>query len=86
MLLKASWHVFAALCIVAGFVADGPGLFETVESLGVVAFATTISSNAWEIVGAEPLGFLACAGVSAMLDRMWIERSARRGRRRKPKA
>ena len=86
MLLKASWHVFAALCIVAGFVADGPGLFETFEELGVVAVATTISSSAWSIVSAEPLGFLACAGLVAMLYRAWTERVAKRRRRRKPRA
>ena len=86
MLLKASWHVFAAVCIVAGFVADGPGLFETIESFGAVALITAISSDAWAIVRAEPLGFLACVVLTAQLYKKCVDRSPRRRRRVKPKA
>jgi membrane protein implicated in regulation of membrane protease activity len=86
MLLRASWHVFAAICIVAGFVADGPGLFETIEALGAVALITTIASDAWAIVRAEPLGFLACAVLLAQLLRRSASRPPPRRRRAKPKA
>ena len=58
-LAKVAWNVFAALCIVAGGFADGPGLAGAFRDTGVPGAISLMVSTAMNMISAEPLGFVA---------------------------
>lgn len=58
-LFRAAWHIFAATCILAGGLADGPGLLEVLGTSGFASAIARMAGAAMQVITSEPLGFLA---------------------------